>query len=153
LEIKAQREAPREVHYPRGIVGRADAWIKFSLASPLVPKLETAIVSTGLSLVQVNKRRWLQRYSTDTGQPKLIAASDRPQEGCLCELTALEVGDRKFWTLGFEAFGPAEHVDEILTATASFVFAPEDCPSPLECRMSFPYPGWLLLLQSSGDRT
>ena len=142
LEIKAQREPAREVRYPNGVAGRADGWIKLSL--------ETSIESTGLSLINVNKHRRLQCYSFDAGHPTLVGAGDQSVEGCSCELTALEIGDRKFWTLGLEAFGPAEHVDAILAATASYVFAPEACPKPLRIQMSFSYPAWLLSLQTGG---
>jgi hypothetical protein len=142
LEIKAQREPAREVRYPNGVAGRADGWIKLSL--------ETSIESNGPSLVHVNKHRRLQCYSLDAGHPTLLAAGGHPSEGCFCELTALEVGDRKFWTLGLEAFGSAEHVDAILAATANYVFAPEVCPKPLQTEMSFAYPAWLLSLQTEG---
>jgi len=152
FEIKAQREPPRDLDCTNGVVGRADAWVKFSLASPIVTDLQAAIATVGAPLVQVNKRRLLQRYLLDDGAPKPARTDRRLDEGCLFELTALEVSERTFWTLGLEAFGAVERLDANLAAVAAHIFA-EGCPRSLCRDKSFSYPEWLLRLFPAGALT
>ena len=75
----------------------------------------------------VYKRRQTSRFSFADGQ---IAASAQGLAGearCAVELTALRTGGRSWWSLGFEATGPADLLRGALEATATLVF---DQPLP-----------------------
>ena len=71
----------------------------------------------------VHKRRRTSRFSFADGQ---IAASAQALAGearCAVELTALRTGGQSWWSLGFEATGPADLLRGALEATATLVFA------------------------------
>jgi hypothetical protein len=75
----------------------------------------------------VYKRRRTSRFSFADGR---IAASAQGLAGearCAVELTALRTGGQSWWSLGFEATGPADLLRGALEATATLVF---DQPLP-----------------------
>lgn len=147
FEIKAEREPPREVTFTKDVTGYADAWTKFSLESPVVAELECAIIASGEPLISIDKVRYLQRYSLDSGTPEPVSGKKPlPKEGCLFELTDLIVGKQKYWTLGFEAFGVVDRLSAYVVETAQRVFAVEDCPQPLRLGASLSYPAWIMSL-------
>ncbi|UVC19413.1 hypothetical protein [Mesorhizobium onobrychidis] len=147
FEVKAERDPPREVTFKNDVAGYTDAWIKFSLEDTAVAALESAIIASGAPLFYIDKDRSLQRYSFDKGRPEPVESKEPlPNEGCLFELTALDYGKHKFWTLGFEAFGAVDRQSAYVFETAEHIFAAEDCPSPLRLEASFSYPVWLMSL-------
>jgi len=90
------------------------------------------------------KRRRISRFSLASGQ--LDACSPRlgEQPQCEVELTEVQTGGQDWWTLGFEATGPADLLPSELQATAALVFAqalPGDMkPCPQDFRS---YAEWL----------
>ncbi len=63
--------------------------------------------------------RHAQRYQLDSGAGLLTPAEPR----CQVELTEVHTGGQHWWTLGFEATGPADLLRSELEATAALVFA------------------------------
>jgi hypothetical protein len=53
------------------------------------------------------------------------------EPGCQVELTEIRTGGQDWWSLGFEATGPADLLRSELEAAAELVFA-EDLPGELE---------------------
>jgi hypothetical protein len=74
------------------------------------------------------------------------------EPGCEVELTEVRTSGQDWWTLGFEATGPAGLRRSELEATAALVFAqpiPGDVePGPDESRS---YSKWLRQLPAAGD--
>ena len=71
----------------------------------------------------VRKRRRISRFSGASG---LIAARGPGLGGeprCEVELTEIRTRGQDWWTLGFEATGPADLLRSELEATAALVFA------------------------------
>ena len=72
----------------------------------------------------VRKMRRISRFSGSSGQ---IAARAPPGLGgeprCEAELTEIHTSGQDWWTLGFEATGPADLLRSALEATAALVFA------------------------------
>ena len=74
-----------------------------------------------------------------------------PDRHCNAEITRLLVGDRRFWTLGFEASGPTSDLSERLLAVAEETLAktvPRKRRELFCLAWSMSYPQWLLSLDS-----
>src|SRR4029077_10714596 len=71
----------------------------------------------------VRKRRRINRFSLVNGQ--IVTQVPRPGQHPRCEVELTEVRTRgqDWWTLGFEATGPADLLRGVLQATAALVFA------------------------------
>jgi len=105
----------------------------------------------GLPCVTVNKRRWLRKYDTanskareiELGKDEKPISGEWPVNGCNVEFTEVWFEDStKLWTsLGFEAFGPLERVEETLAAIVEHVGSrrfPDVGPG-----ITMSYPEWL----------
>jgi hypothetical protein len=68
----------------------------------------------------------------------------REEPGCAVELTEVTTRGEAWWTLGFEATGPADRLRSELEATAAFVLT-QPLPGELELGMndSMSYAEWL----------
>ena len=119
LEVKVYGGSPGILDVPGRARGRIQSWQKWSFAfSPLLPG--------GVDLAgwrPVGKRRLITRFSLDSGRS--IAGTARPtgQPGCAVELTEVSMGGQAWWSVGFEATGPASLLRSGLEATAELVFA------------------------------
>jgi hypothetical protein len=142
FEIKVLRSAPRTVEPRPGILGRADAWVRWSV------KLTENVGETmrdGSRWIDVNKNRWLLKYEIKTdATPNEVPREAHPDEGCNVELTELRVAGVQWWTIGFEAFGPPERTDSHLLASlkAFFSGSRETVPCPFLEANSLSYPAW-----------
>jgi hypothetical protein len=142
FEIKALRSAPRTVEPSPGILGRADAWVKWTVELN-VDLLQT--MRKGSRWIDVEKKRWLLKYEIQAdAAPKEVLKEARPDEGCNVELTELLVVGGRWWTIGFEAFGQPERVDRHLLASLETFFSGsrEKIPCPLLEANSLSYPNW-----------
>jgi len=119
LEVKAYRGSPGILEVPGRARGRLEAWHKWSF--PVGPLSPGAGGPPGWR--PVGKRRRISRLPLASGQ---IAARGAPlgdQPGCAVELTEIRAGGHDWWTLGFEATGPAGLLRSTLAAAAALVFA------------------------------
>ena len=99
--------------------GRMESWQKWSFPfSPLSPASGEA---AGWRLVR--KRRRICRFPLNSGQIRARAAGLGQQPRCEVELTEVHARGQDWWTLGFEATGPADRLRSELQATAALVFA------------------------------
>ena len=71
----------------------------------------------------VRKRRRISRFSLDGGQIVARGPGLGQQPRCEVELTEVHTHGQHWWTLGFEATGPADLLRSELEATAALVFA------------------------------
>ena len=68
-------------------------------------------------------RKLIRRFSAASGQSRARVAGLGEEPGCEVELTEVRVGGQAWWTLGFEATGPASLLSGELKAAAALVFA------------------------------
>ena len=119
LEIKAYRGSPGMLEVAGRARGRMESWQKWCFpVSPLSP-----YSGDPPGWRPVRKRRRISQFSSASGQMVALAAGLGDQLQCEVELTEVRTGGQDWWTLGFEATGPADLQHSELQATASLVFA------------------------------
>jgi hypothetical protein len=116
LEVKAYRGSPGILDLAGRARGRLESWQKWSFpCTPLSPDPP--------GWRSVRKRRRISRFSRASGQIAARAPELGQQPGCEVELTEVRTNGQDWWTLGFEATGPASLLRSELEATAALVFA------------------------------
>ena len=104
LEVKAYRGSPGILEVAGRARGRMESWQKWSFpVSPLSPGS-----GDPPGWRPVRKRRRIGRFSLASGP--IVARGPGPgqQPRCEVELTEVHTSGQDWWTLGFEATGPAE---------------------------------------------
>ena len=140
LEVKVYRGSRGILQVPGRAHGRLEAWQKWSF--PCGPLGQDSADRAGWQ--PVRKRRRISRFSRP-GEP---AAAGAPVPGgqacCAVELTEVRTRGQDWWTLGFEATGPADLLHGELQATAAFVFA-QPLPAGVEPGPDYSrsYAAWL----------
>jgi hypothetical protein len=148
LEVKAYRGSPGILEVAGGARGRLESWQKWSF--PFRPPSGDSCGPPGWT--PVRKRRRISRFSSAGGQLVALAAGLGDEPRCEVELTEVRTGGQDWWTLGFEATGPADLLRSELQAAAALVFAqalPGGVqPGPDE---SSSYAQWLSLRPGAGS--
>ena len=119
LEVKAYRGSPGILDLAGLARGRMEFWQKWSF--PFGPLSQDSGDPAGWR--PVRKRRRISRFSLASGQMMACAPGLGPLPRCEVELTEVHARDQDWWTLGFEATGPADLLRSELQATAALVFA------------------------------
>jgi hypothetical protein len=120
--------------------GQMESWQKWSF--PLRPPRQDGGAAAGWR--PVRKSRRISQFPLAGGQvvARVPGVGGEPQ--CEVELTEVRMRGQDWWTLGFEATGPADLLRSALEATAALVFAhalPGDVePGPDQSRS---YAEWL----------
>ena len=119
LEVKMYLGSPGVLELPGRARGRMQSWQKWSF--PITPPRQDSTGPAGWR--QVDKRRRISRFPLASG----AVAARGPRRGseplCEVELTEVRARGQDWWTLGFEATGPASLLRSELQATAALVFA------------------------------
>jgi len=118
LEVKAYRGSPGILEVAGRARGRMEFWQKWSF--PCGPLSQGRAAPVGWVLI--HKR--ISRFSLASGQIQAQALGPRQEPGCMVELTEVHRHGEAWWTLGFEATGPAGLLRRELEATATLVLAP-----------------------------
>jgi hypothetical protein len=157
LSVKVRGGGPFEVkvyHGSPGILdvagrarGRIESWQKWSF--PCDPPGPGRGEPAGWRLV--DKTRRVSRFPLAGGSCRAGLPGPGQEPGCAVELTEVRVRGEAWWTLGFEAAGPAGMLRSQLEAAAAVVFA-DTPPVGLEwgtrdCRS---YAEWLCSRPSAG---
>ena len=148
FEVKAMRPGSYEQHVATDLIGRVELWVKWSLEAPSRDLFGAAI--SDAQTVRVSKDRRLIKYSADVGSVRKVEG-ERPDAGCKVQLTYLGVQGRKWWSLGFEAFGPEEQIQGILLSTANLFFEEHDLASLLKATEQKSYPAWIASQSLGGE--
>jgi hypothetical protein len=119
LEVKAYRGSPGILQVPGRARGRLESWQKWSF--PISPPRQDSGAVAGWR--PVRKRRRISRFPLASGP--IVARGPGPggEPRCEVELTEIRTPGQHWWTLGFEATGPAGLLRSELQATAALVFA------------------------------
>ena len=148
LEVKAYRGSPGSLDVAGRARGRMESWQKWSAAHdpPSQDGHDPACWRP------VGKTRRIARFSLAGGRIVSSAPEGGPEPRCHLELTGIRMQDQDWWSLGFEATGPAHLLRTVLEATAGLVFAQalpgHVQPGPGECRS---YAQWLGQRPGPGD--
>jgi hypothetical protein len=141
LEVKACHNCPGILEVPGRARGHLESWQKWS-----VPFGRPGPHSGPLPRWwPVDKRRRLCRFSLAGGQ-LAVAGRSHAGPGCSVELTEVRAGGQAWWSLGYEATGPAGLLRHELEAAATVVFA-QALPGGVELSTgdSRSIPEWLSL--------
>ena len=140
LDLKVARGTRGVLEVDGRAAGEMESWQKW--AFPLPSGLGRDIESP--EWITVGKIRHIRRFSHDDGVPfeRTLDGADAPW--CAVELTDVSVDDEPWWTLGFEATGPAEALQGTIDAAAALVFG-ERIPDTevLTANDSMSYMEWL----------
>ena len=143
LEVKVYHGSPGILEVAGRARGRLQAWQKWSF--PFSPPPHDSAGPAGWR--PVRKRRCITRFSPASGPILAPAPGLGGEPQCEVELTEVRTRGQDWWTLGFEATGPAGQLRSALQATAALVFAhalPGGVePGPDESRS---YTEWLCLV-------
>jgi hypothetical protein len=119
LEVKAYRGSPGILDMEGRARGRMESWQKWSFPSgPL-----SAGSGRPAGWRPVSKRRRISRFSLASGPIAARTPGVGREPGCEVELTEIGTRGEDWWTLGFEATGPADLLRGELEAAAALVFA------------------------------
>jgi hypothetical protein len=139
LEVKAYRGSPGLLEVAGRARGCLEFWQKWSF--PFSPPRQDGGGAAGWRTVR--KRRRISRFSPADGRIVAPSPGLGGGLGCDVELTEVQSSGQHWWTVGFEATGPADLLRSGLQATAALVFAqalPGVEPGPNESRS---YAEWL----------
>jgi hypothetical protein len=144
LEVKAYCGSPGTLQVADRARGQMESWQKWSF--PVSPPRPGSGNPAGWR--PVRKRRRISRFALASGRFVAHAPELGQEPGCEVELTEVRTLGQDWWTLAFEATGPAHLLRSGLEATAALVFAqalpggmqpgPDDSKSYAEwlCRLS-----------------
>ena len=137
LEMKMYHGTAGMLDVPGRAHGRIQSWQKWSF--PVGPLSQDDARS---GWTTIGKKRRLSRFRL--GSEGIAAGVPRRagEPGCAAELTEVRVRDETWWSLAFEAAGPADLLRGALEGTAALIFAqalpggaelgPGDCRSYAE---------------------
>jgi hypothetical protein len=127
LEVKVYRGSPGILEVAGRARGRMESWQKWSF-----PVGQLSPGSGGpVEWRPVRKRRRVSRFPLGSGQIVARAPGLGQEPRCAVELTEVRARGQDWWTVGFEATGPADLLRCELEATAGLVFA-QDLPGGVE---------------------
>jgi hypothetical protein len=119
LEVKAYRGSPGFLAVAGRARGHIESWQKWSF--PFSPFSHDS--GDPASWRPVRKRRRISWFSLASGQIVAPVRGLGQEPGCEVELTEVHTRGQDWWTLGFEATGPASLLRSELQAAAALVFA------------------------------
>ena len=120
LEVKAYRGSPGILEVAGCASGRLESWDKWSVPyDPREPLSHDGRALRGWRPV----RKLIRRFTLADGQGAARVPGLGQEAGCDVELTEVHVCGQAWWTLGFEATGPAGLLRRELETAAALVFA------------------------------
>jgi len=141
LDLKAWRGSPGELSVPGGR-GRLERWEKWSFS--LADANLTAPASLASAWLAVAKSRRRRFFAWIGGRVVERPLEDATMPGCSIELTEVLAAGEVWWTLGFEATGPARSIVRCLNKTAAALLPETLAPElGLDPEHSMSYPTWL----------
>jgi hypothetical protein len=140
LQVKLCYGCPGNLYAAGRARGRLESWRKWSFPfGPLGP-----YDAGPSSWAVVHKRRRISQFRLASGRIMAGIPGRATEPSCAVELTEVSSGSETWWSLGFEATGPADLLRSMLQGTAALVFA-QALPADVEFGMSHcqSYVEWL----------
>ncbi len=119
FEVKVYGGSPGILDVAGRARGRLESWQKWSFPFSALGRDSGAAPAWR----PVHKRRRISQFSLADGQIRACVPEPGEESACDVELTEVRMGGEAWWTLGFEATGPASLLSSELQATAATVFA------------------------------
>jgi hypothetical protein len=119
LEVKVYGGSPGILDVAGRACGRMESWQKWSF--PCDPPGQRNDHPAGWRLVR--KRRLISVFPPVGADVRAALPGLDEKPGCAVELTQIRMDGTTWWTLGFEATGPASTLRRALETTAALVFA------------------------------
>ena len=140
FEVKMYRGSPGTLDVAGRGRGRMESWQKWSF--PFAPLSE--IRADPARWILVSKKRRVSGLLLAGGPVRAVLPGLGEEPGCAVELTEVLLRGEAWWTLAFEATGPASLLRSQLEATAALVFD-DALPGGLELGTedSMSYAEWL----------
>lgn len=140
LEVKLCYGCPGNLYAAGRARGRLESWRKWSF--PFGPLGPYDAGPPAWSVV--HKRRRISQFRLASGRIMAGNPGRATEPSCAVELTEVSSGSETWWSLGFEATGPADLLSSTLQRTAALVFA-RALPANVEFDMSHcqSYADWL----------
>ncbi|MBL6447392.1 hypothetical protein JMN32_13820 [Fulvivirga sp. 29W222] len=135
IQIKCLTAEMGEEYYANatGKVARYEKW-----NFPVVSNEEWGtLVARPEVWLPVKKERKMLRFTLGGGFPDRVDKDEIVENGCEVELSEIEIIDKTFWSLAFEAFGSL--ADMNLQKTTHDIFEKKVCPIFLDKENSFGY--------------
>jgi hypothetical protein len=118
LEVKVYRGSLGVLDLPDRARGVQESWQRWSFPLGSVSRGSAGTASWR----SVHKTRRMTFFSMNEGRLSASVPGSEQEAGCAVELTDVKMGGHSWWTLGFEATGPADELQSVLAATAALVF-------------------------------
>ncbi|MBN1673540.1 MAG: hypothetical protein JXR37_21015 [Kiritimatiellae bacterium] len=150
LELKQRVDSAGVISLHQRAAGLVERWRKWSFALADSVEALNALLRPASCWIAVNKERALCTVPPPQTPREETPAPASPLQGCNLELTAVRAGRNEWWSLGFEAFGPAETVLASLRRATTRLFTGDEPPT-LHAEASYGYPKWLAGLPPPGN--
>jgi hypothetical protein len=141
LEVKRRYGNVETIELCPEARGQLESWRKWSIDLGNVERLPASVPTD--TWIPVTKRRRLCAFRKLSGRWRPVSFDLVSFDGgCEMEMTTLRVGSQGWWTLAFEAFGPAKGNRAALLSLSTQIFSSLD-PPDLSTPDSYGYPRWL----------
>ncbi len=127
LDVKVYGGSPGTLDAAERVRGRIEAWRKWSFPCGPIGRRR----GDPAGWMPVRKSRRISRFSLASGTARCDLPGPGMEPGCDVELTEVLADGQAWWSLGFEATGPASLLRDELEAAAVLVFA-QALPGGLE---------------------
>ena len=118
LDLKVARGTQGILDVQGRAAGEMESWQKWAFPLPSRPAGDVESPEW-ITVRKVRHLRWFS-YADGVSFERALDGIDAPW--CAVELTDVSVDDEPWWTLGFEATGPAEALEGTIDAVAASVF-------------------------------
>jgi hypothetical protein len=140
IEIKNRFRDYGIVLINRQIEGKVECWYKWSFEIIQTDSIYQKVLNSNSPWVSVKKERKLCKYKiTKDKQVIVLPKGEYSKNVCNFELTNIIIRGKKWWSLGFEAYGDGSSLYENLILVAKNVFSYVQIPH-LKANDSFSYP-------------
>jgi hypothetical protein len=119
LEVKVYRGSPGSLEAAGRAHGRLESWQKWSFSCD-PPRRESGGPA---GWTTVHKRRQVSRFPLASATARAHSPQPADEPGCEVELVEIGARGQAWWSLAFEATGPASLLRSELEAAAALVFA------------------------------
>lgn len=149
LDVASLQKSLGLHRFTKNIQGRIHLWLRWLHKVSEIDR-EIRLLFENDRWANVCEHRHLRKFSLHRGKLSEVRGNDfSAQTACHVELTEIEVGAKKFWSFGIEAFGHADHAEETLKTVSTYCFSEQHSPlkRSLNGAQSLPYPEWILSLR------